>query len=51
MKVIPNVKSVQPSTENVFVMQEKQKSDDWCKKSVPKRHVWKLQQADIHGKF
>ena len=27
------------------------KSEDWCKKFVPKQHVWKLQQADLCSNF
>ena len=27
------------------------KSGDWCKKFVPKQHVWKVQQADLRDKL
>ena len=50
VKVIPNEECV---TQHKLLVCDARivKKEDQCKKFVPKRCVWKLQQADLHGKF
>ena len=50
VKVIPNEECV---TQHKLLVCDARivKSEDWCKKFVSKRRVWKLQQADLCDKF
>ena len=48
VKVIPNKECV---TQHKLLDTRIVKSEDWCKKFVPKWCVWKLQQADLCDKF
>ena len=50
VKAIPNEESV--TLHKLLVCDASiVKSEDWCKKFVPKQHVWKLQQADLCNNF
>ena len=50
VKVIPNEECV---TQHKLLVCDARivKSEDRCKKFVPKRRLWKLQQADLPDKF
>ena len=50
VKVISNEECV--TQHKLLVCDAKMvKSEDWCKKFVPKQHVWKVRQADLCDKL